>query len=1477
MDAILRIMYHNRIVDYDLSARRDTVQEAGFKAVCENGGWRYRCGTSFGALNIGDTVVIDRAKRIAALVLKKPEGESKGVKWADGLTIGRREDNEIVLRDPMVSGHHCRIIRKSDGWYLSDGGSTNGTYVNDDRVQNIRLKKGDVIKIGCYRLKAADQLIVECADSQVMFRIPTQTVETDDPVEEKPYPWFSRSARLRTELEPLRLRIESAPSIGDKPRMGLGGISLNPAMMAVSMGNQALRYGLGKRKYSKLEQRRAEVYAEYLTGIEAQLQEHGNKQRKLAEQLHPSVKDCLKRAEGPAANLWERQPGDGDFLSLRLGLGAVPAAAEVEIPPQKLQLYEDELEKVPGQLKEKYAMLEKVPVSCHLLKDGNCGMVGPRAATVAMAQSMAAQLAALHSYDEVKLVVLFSEDEAYQWEWMRWLPHCTDDERSVRYLCCGQGAKPVMESLERVVKQRLDRQNQWGCGQRNGNLPHYVFIAADTSLLNRSVIGEVLMMNRPELGISGIFLGQTRADFPHSVHHVLELQGSKTSMQMCLRTNQGEMRLSGGECDVSLGEYDRFARAMAPIRLTGGKSAAGRLPDSVTFLEGYGIDDICNVDMADYWERSCNYQSMAVPIGVRANGETFYFDIHEKMHGPHGLVAGMTGSGKSEMVQSWILSMAMQFSPQDVSFVLIDFKGTGLILPFMKLPHLAGTISDLDKNISRNLIALNSELARRKRLFDAAGVNKISDYLKLYKSGRVSEPMPYLFVVIDEYAEFKAQFPEFTNQINSLFRTGRSIGVHIILLTQNPSGVVSAESESNVRFRWCLKVVSTAASKEVLGGHEEAAFVRQPGRAYVRVGSDEVFELVQSFYSGAAYDPQRSKKKNVTAIYQVERNGMKTAFKQQISGRGSDCTEIAAVVNHIYDYVCEHGKTGGQTDGLTRRVMPARQIWKAKIPGEIYLPELLKQAEPHRPGELRPVIGLIDDPWNQEQRPLYLPLGSDGHAAIIGAPGSGKTVLLQTLAASLCMGYSPDEVNLYMMDFGSWSMGMFRDFPHVCGVANDNEEEKINKIAEVLNGELDRRKQLFSKVGAGNLNTYLQVTGEKLPYLVLLVDNFAPVYQLYPKMDEFFIRLGREGGNYGICLAVTAGNTMALGYKLNQNIRTMVALQMSDSSDYSSVVGRTEGLLPEKLPGRGLYRENRVVEFQTALPASLDQRGSYLSAVQALCEQLIAVWGKKRTETVKTMPEEVSFGSMEAPNGGFVLGVETKNIEPLEIDLETDHHLLISGLPGSGKTTLLKTLMRQIMEREDSTVILYTEPGKRERYRELMETENEREHGGADDPGMTGENKNIAIRSLRDGGEIDDYLASLSELLTTRQKERQQNPTAEFSPVYMVVDGYRQFFEVISQQSVNRLKALLMKGQGLGVSLIAADTAAALTMMVQYREPLTMLLAKGPAVLLGGKAMDHMAVETGLSATEKAVSRKKWEGLYKHDEEICTFKVMNCE
>lgn len=1418
----------------------------------------------------GDLFVLDRRSRLAVQLIQRENAAPVSIRLEglEELLIGRSLSCALQLSHRRVSGSHAKLYPDGAGWRICDINSTNGIFVDGRRIQAQALRDGDVIIIGPYDLIYSNGVLQVYGDAaSIAVHQPEQrtrssekqarnTGKRSDPP--RAYPCFTRSPRLLRETSRANLEIEAAPSIGGTPEINWVSVLL-PVMgtLAASLILTLFTGGLGmlfsipmmltgvlvtvynhrsqKKKYSQREGLLQSKYQQYIRGCEEQLEEIARSQRETALYSAPAPADCLRMARQVERRLWERTAGDQDFLSMRVGLGEEPLNADVRTPKVGFVLEEETFTHTPQQLVERYKTVTGIPVLCDLLRYPSLGILGDRTQACAAARTLLVQAATHHGYDEVKVVALFPQEELEQWKWLRWLPHTYNETRSQRYLACTKyDAGQMLAPIEEELKRRLSAAGARGWEKTAAPTPHYIFLVADPSLQAGQPAADYLLRNDPSLGVSCILLGGGLSQLPNGIMQILEVRGQNSSLY--LREDAGH-RKSFQMDHISAADCDAFARSLAPVRLPE-KNSTQLLPNNITFLQGYHVKRPDQLDLGDYWANSCNYESLSVPIGVRANGESFYFDIHEKKHGPHGLVAGMTGSGKSEMVQSWILSMAVQFSPQDVAFVLVDFKGTGLILPFVNLPHLAGTISDLDTNISRNLVALESELQRRKALFDSAGVTNIRDYLKRYRTGQVSEPLPYLFVVIDEYAEFKAKFPDFTAEVNTLFRTGRSMGVHIVLLTQNPAGIISGQSEDNVRFRWCLKVASPAASKEMLGGHDEAAYITNPGRAYVRVGSDEIFEPVQSFYSGAPYQPDRTEQTAEPQVAQVALNGSKTVFKRPVvkkkTGRGS---EIDAVVSCVRDY-------------CTRSHVPdARRIWQDRMPGRITLEELRARTKPHQPGELHPAVALLDDPHAQVQRPLYLPLDTDGHAAIYGAPGTGKTVFLQTVAASLCTEYSPDEVNLYVMDFGGWTMGMFRGFPHVAAIANDNDEEQIMMIAQRLEGELQRRKEAFARQGVGNLRTYLKATGETLPYLVLLVDNFAPVFPMYPKLEDFFIRLGREGGSYGICMVATCGTAMALGYKLSQSVKTSIALQMTDASEYSSIVGRTEGLYPEKLPGRGLIRGERVMEFQTALPAKPEADGTYLTAIRSLGEELSRRWGDRKARTVSAVPDVIPFGSVHPQKGGFVLGLASGEAEPLEVDLTHPHHLLISGVPGSGKTNLVRCLLRQAKEVPDARVFLW---GEEDAYADVLD----------------------GVERWADGEAADRFFEALAQELSRRQAERKADAAAAFPPIYLFIDGYRSFFEAIAQQTASRLRALLLAGAGLGVSLAAADGAEALATLASYMEPVTVLLAKGPAVLLGGKPLDHMAVETGLAATEKNQALKTWEGLYKNEDGICRFKAM---
>ena len=968
-------------------------------------------------------------------------------------------------------------------------------------------------------------------------------------------------------------------------------------------------------------------------------------------------------------------------------------------------------------------------------------------------------------------------------------------------------------------------------------LPYYLFVISAPDLLEGENIAKYLLSNHATLGIGSLLLFDELSMLPKDCSVIIEVKNQKGVIYN--KENIADNKKFVFDHSNMI-DFDEFSRNMAPVRVPE-VSANSMLPSAITFLEGYHTKIPAEFDLQNNWGKNLAYKSMAVPIGVKANGEAFYFDIHEKKHGPHGLVAGMTGSGKSEMVQSWILSMALKFSPDDVSFVLIDFKGTGLILPFMKMPHLAGTISDLDTNIKRNLIALENELSRRKALLDSVGVNNITAYLKLHKEGKAAEPLSFLFIVIDEFAEFKVQFPDFMTVVNRILAIGRTLGVFAILLTQKPAGVVDDKMNANTRFRWCLKVASSADSKEMIK-HPDAAKITNPGRAYVQVGEDEVFELVQSYWSGAPYNPDKKAKSAHAKISIVELNGKKTSYEpiETSTTNKSGKSEIDIIVDYLDSYVNE--------SGFNR----AKKIWMEKMPSLLSVTDIIEDKfngetwnEEHN--TLAPVIGMVDDPANQTQYPLSLNFSEEGHIAIYGAPGSGKTTLLQTLVMSLCMTYTPEFVNVYVMDFGGWSMGTFKDFPHVGGIVNDNEEEKIEKLARMILKELEVRKKKFAELGVGNINAYKSETCEVVPYLVLILDNFAPVYNLYPDLEAFFTNLTREGANYGIYFVTTCNTTMALGYKTSQNIKMSLALQMTEKSEYSSIVGKTDGLEPEKNIGRGLVKGTPPLEFQTALPAGSENESERVKLVKEMAKIMSDKWNGDSAKPIPIMPEVISYGSVQTKE--IAIGLSTQDIEPVNISFKNNHYIIVSGKQESGKTNMLKVIMKQFREAEkivfDTTGISY------QSVHDIV-------------------NKYICAPV-----EFDDYLEKLVPLLQERSKLYKDGSQNDFSPVVIVIDDLKSCFDAINDKSAQRLNAIVNLGKGLNVNLLVAGNCDDIAKLYNQGEPFTVGLVKSQInILLGGTFRDHSVFKSNLHYSEIDTQLNDYEGYVLVKEKASKFKSM---
>lgn len=576
-----------------------------------------------------------------------------------------------------------------------------------------------------------------------------------------------------------------------------------------------------------------------------------------------------------------------------------------------------------------------------------------------------------------------------------------------------------------------------------------------------------------------------------------------------------------------------------------------KLPSVITFMQLFGVGKVEHLNVLTRWKENNPTKTLQTPVGIDIYGETFMLDLHEKFHGPHGLVAGMTGSGKSEFIITYILSLAVNYHPYEVAFILIDYKGGGMAKSFEHLPHTAGIITNLDgAAINRSLVSIQSELKRRQEIFAQTSklVNvsniDIYKYQKLYIEGKVSEPLQHLFIISDEFAELKTQQPDFMTQLVSAARIGRSLGVHLILATQKPSGVVDDQIWSNSRFRVCLKVQERADSMDMLK-RPDAAELTDTGRFFLQVGYNELFELGQSAWAGAPYNPaEKVVKEQDDSVVVVDTNGH--AIKQVKLDKGHADSE-----NKQLDVITKYIRSIADSENI--KVKP---LWLDPIPGKIYVEDIKKKygisSERYN---LMPVIGEYDDPARQRQCELKLPISKEGNAIVYGVAGSGKTTFVNVLMYSLIKEHSPEEVNIYALDFASETLRAFAKAPHVGEIILSYEAEKVSNLFKMLLDEIKNRKKLFVDYG-GDYENYIKESNSSLPSIVVIINNFSAFTENYEEKEEAVSYLTREGTKYGIYFVITALGTGAVKFRLAQNFKQQLVLQMNDDSEYSSIIGK---------------------------------------------------------------------------------------------------------------------------------------------------------------------------------------------------------------------------------------------------------------------------------------------------------------------------------
>ncbi|MBI0578054.1 type VII secretion protein EssC [Neobacillus cucumis] len=1379
------------------------------------------------------TYTIERDGDSSALLYAEPFSEDRNeftrhIVTRDVVKIGRAKDNHICFTNQLVSSTHALIEYSSDGQAkLRDFNSSNGTYVNGERISEKVLAIGDVISIMGLRiifngrmlsLNNPHQLVFLDRSSFQPFAVSQPIVEEDDGlddflVEEENEDLFYRSPRFKREIERKTIKIDPPPQpqapdetplmlmLGPSITMGMASLAtgvfavlnvrrtngdmmyaMPTLVMSISMLIGMILWPILTKQYEKKrriaqEKIRQEKYLQYIEDMKTAIAAECSHQCEILHENHVTLENCLQRIDRRERNLWERAIGQNDFLRVRVGLGDIPMVAEIKYPEKKFTLEDDNLQDALYQLVDAPKILPQVPVTLSLIEERVSGIIGRRENVIEFVKGIIFQLTALHSYDELKLVFIYDPSEP--WEFVKWLPHLWDDDKAIRFMATDANEmKELSAYFEKEIALR--EEHEWEPAS-----PHYIVFSMNKELAGKAEMVNQLLKAKKDLGFSLITLYDELEKLPKECTNVVELDGMTGKIY---DKDDLSGKYQAFEPDIYFrGDADEIGVKLANIQLASSVEAY-TLPEMMTFLEMFGVGKIEHLNALTRWSENNPTLTMRTPIGVNTRGERFTIDLHEKYHGPHGLIAGMTGSGKSEFIMTLILSLAVNYHPDEVAFILIDYKGGGMANAFLNLPHLAGTITNLDgAAVKRSLISIQSELKRRQAIFSETSrrLNEsnidIYKYQKLYREGVVTEPLQHLLMISDEFAELKTQQPEFMEQLVSAARIGRSLGVHLILATQKPSGVVDDQIWSNSKFRISLKVQEKADSMEVIK-RPDAAELAQTGRFYLQVGYNELFELGQSAWAGAPYYPadkvERRVEDGIEVIDHLGRVVKKARLERERRVKNPS-KQIDEVVNYL-EALAEQER------------IQVKPLWLEPIPADIYVDELkAKYGFVSGTGiELNPVIGEYDDPANQRQSVLRMPF--EGNTVVYGVAGSGKTTLLTTLIYSLMEEHTPDEVNLYLLDFGSETLSWYREAPHVGDVLLSHEAEKIDNLFKMLGGEITARKKRFAEYG-GDFKAFNKMSSETVPAIVVAIHNYAAFAETYEQYEENISYLTREGLKYGVYFVVTALNTGALRYRLLQNFKQLYVLQLNDTSEYSGVLGHVDGVYPSKFKGRGIFKSDAVYEFQVAQigRASTDM----YRFVTEYCRSY--QWQGARAYRVPLLPEKVDVHYLVDLHGvsGVPIGVEKGSLAVAGYDFDASFVNFVSASNVDDCSGFMQGLA-EVVSRDAAGEVMVLDAGA----------------GFAAD-------LNSGYQYVVEPERLEEMVVHLFNTLvyrnnTTKDAISEGLEPPVFEKITCLVNSLSELVAELSEDGKDKLKVFLEKGNGLNVTMIIADAADKISPMM---------------------------------------------------------------